>query len=364
MTRTSWAPSMRAVSPVRGSQPRARSKISIAMASYNGEPYLEEQLESIAAQHVLPLELVITDDGSVDATPQIVAAFAQRAPFPVRFFSNPERLGYADNFLRAVSLCAGDFIAFSDQDDVWHPEKIARVAAEFSASNCDVVIHTAVVVDAALAPSGLLHPRVRKRRIVGPGGFDPWVIVPGMAMTAKRELFTIVDPANRPNARLTQDVVIMKHDEWLYFIGTALGRVALIPDPLVKYRQHGGNAAGPPAALSSRSRARMARSAGESAYVLLARRAQDYAVFLRGLNVTREPYAQRSPASIAFYERLAQRLNLRSSLYAPNVSVRQRALILTQLIAGGAYRIDRAGALTLGSLAKDALCAIGWFRVR
>jgi glycosyltransferase involved in cell wall biosynthesis len=343
---------------------KRHSNISIAMATYNGQTYLAEQLESIAAQDLLPLELIITDDASADGTPEIIASFARRAPFPVRFYANPERLGYAENFLRATSLCAGKFVAFSDQDDVWHPEKLARVAAEFASSDCDVVIHTTAVVDETLVPNGLLHPPVRERVVVGPGGFDPWVIVPGMAMVAKQELFTVVDPAHRPNARLTEDVVTMKHDEWLYFIGTALGKVVLIPDALVKYRQHGGNAMGPPAALSSRARSQLARRAGRSAYELLGRRALSYAGFLRGLAVTQEPYAARLRASVAFYERVADRLRLRSSLYGRDVSLPQRAKILAKLIASGAYRKDKAGALTLRSLAKDSLRTIGVFAAR
>src|SRR5580698_5355366 len=79
--------------------------VSIAMATYNGARYVGEQLESLARQTVLPTELVVTDDNSTDNTVDIVTAFATKAPFPVHIEKNPKRLGYRDNFMKAVSLC-------------------------------------------------------------------------------------------------------------------------------------------------------------------------------------------------------------------------------------------------------------------
>lgn len=107
--------------------------ISVAMCTYNGERYLREQLESIASQTRLPDELVICDDRSTDSTAEIIRDFADSAPFPVRFNLNPVNLGGAakgitKNFEQASRLCIGDLIAFCDQDDVWLPQKLARMA--------------------------------------------------------------------------------------------------------------------------------------------------------------------------------------------------------------------------------------------
>ena len=107
--------------------------ISVAMCTYNGERYLREQLESIASQTRLPDELVICDDRSTDSTAEIIRNFADLAPFPVRFNLNPVNLGGAakgitKNFEQACRLCTGDLIAFCDQDDVWLPQKLARMA--------------------------------------------------------------------------------------------------------------------------------------------------------------------------------------------------------------------------------------------
>ena len=82
-------------------------KISIAMATYNGAKYIRDQLDTLGRQTLPPVELVVTDDGSTDATLSIVEAFSAVAPFPVRIIRNTNRLGYEENFLKAASLCAG-----------------------------------------------------------------------------------------------------------------------------------------------------------------------------------------------------------------------------------------------------------------
>ncbi len=88
---------------------KARSTISVAMATYNGGLYLQDQLESLAEQDLSPLELVVTDDGSQDDTVSLIKGFAQHAPFPVRFEQNTERLGYGRNFLKAASSSSPNF---------------------------------------------------------------------------------------------------------------------------------------------------------------------------------------------------------------------------------------------------------------
>ena len=103
--------------------------ISVAMCTYNGGKFLAEQLSSIREQTKLPHELVICDDGSTDATPRIVHAFALDAPFPVRFFRNQATLGSTRNFEKAINLCEGQAIALSDQDDIWQPNKLERLAS-------------------------------------------------------------------------------------------------------------------------------------------------------------------------------------------------------------------------------------------
>src|SRR5215207_2518174 len=99
-------------------------RISIALCTYNGEQYLQQQLDSFVAQSRPPDELVVCDDRSTDRTVPIVEDFAKRAPFRVELVINETNLGSTRNFEKAIGLCTGDIIFLADQDDVWLPEKL------------------------------------------------------------------------------------------------------------------------------------------------------------------------------------------------------------------------------------------------
>src|SRR5579872_6862490 len=103
-------------------------RISVALTTYNGERYLESQLESLVTQQRPPYELIVGDDGSTDRTLEILQRFAARAPFAVQVTKNAERLGWQRNFAAVALRCAGDYVAFCDQDDVWRADKLARAA--------------------------------------------------------------------------------------------------------------------------------------------------------------------------------------------------------------------------------------------
>ena len=107
-----------------GTTDNTRPLISIAMCTYNGEAYLNGQLVSFVKQTQRPDELVACDDGSTDNTLQVLDQFSKEAPFPVRVYRSQQRLGPTKNFEKALSLCSGDFIFLSDQDDVWMPQKV------------------------------------------------------------------------------------------------------------------------------------------------------------------------------------------------------------------------------------------------
>src|SRR5215217_2190591 len=100
-------------------------RISIAMATYNGAGYLQEQLESFLSQTRQPDELIVCDDGSGDATLDILERFRQSVPFAVQIHRNETRLGFTKNFEKALLKCSGDLVFLSDQDDVWFAPKVA-----------------------------------------------------------------------------------------------------------------------------------------------------------------------------------------------------------------------------------------------
>ncbi len=104
-------------------------KISVAMASYNGEKYIREQLDSIRAQTRPADELIVVDDCSTDGTIRILKEYREEHPgFPIHIYRNRTNLGYMKNFRAAARLTVGDLVLFCDQDDIWMEEKIETLA--------------------------------------------------------------------------------------------------------------------------------------------------------------------------------------------------------------------------------------------
>lgn len=108
--------------------------VSIAMATYNGERFLREQLDSLLAQTYRNFELVITDDGSTDNTQLILAEYAQKDN-RIKWQRSTHDMGFIDNFTGAISLCGGDIIFLCDQDDVWYSDKLTKHVACYQDPN-------------------------------------------------------------------------------------------------------------------------------------------------------------------------------------------------------------------------------------
>lgn len=100
--------------------------VSIPLCTYNGERHLRQQLESLCAQTHSPIEIIAVDDCSSDGTLAILHEFAKRDP-RLRVVVNPANLGFRRNFEFALSLCAGEYIAPCDQDDIWMPDKLSSL---------------------------------------------------------------------------------------------------------------------------------------------------------------------------------------------------------------------------------------------
>ena len=102
--------------------------ISVAMTTYNGAQYIEEQLESIRKQTCNVDEIVIVDDGSSDNTVELVRDYADKFPeCGIRLEQNASNLGYKKNFYKAISLCHGDITFLCDQDDIWFEDKVEKM---------------------------------------------------------------------------------------------------------------------------------------------------------------------------------------------------------------------------------------------
>ena len=202
-------------------------KISVAMATCNGERFLIEQLDSIAAQTLVPDEIVIADDSSDDGTIAVVEDWARSAPLPVRLYRNAERLGYSQNFAKALALATGSYVFISDQDDVWFPEKVRSMVERMEQPDrpllvvCDQLFANADAVPVGESMLG----RLRRR-----GSFGVENLVSGCATAIHTSLLSIVLPIPKESA----------YDSWIHRIAQSIGRRSLIEVPLQLYRRHSG----------------------------------------------------------------------------------------------------------------------------
>lgn len=117
-------------------------KISVALATYNGEKFILEQLESIFRQTKAVDEVVICDDRSQDATVSLIEGYIARHALDNswRLYVNEQNLGYGENFKKAAYLCTGDVVFFCDQDDIWIPDRVEKMIASMEAqSECEVL---------------------------------------------------------------------------------------------------------------------------------------------------------------------------------------------------------------------------------
>lgn len=208
-----------------------RPVLSVAMATYNGEEHLAEQLESLAAQTRPPDQLVVRDDGSEDGTVGLLHAFARRARFRVDVLAGGPRLGYAQNFMAASRECHGSVVFFADQDDVWHPTKLATVAGLVRRRRPQAVFHDFTLVGPALAPISPSYYGVLAER-----GLPPAVALKGCSMAVSR---AFLDLWGWPPADST-----VSHDFWVALLATAFGQRTTLDQPLIDHRLHAGNTSG------------------------------------------------------------------------------------------------------------------------
>jgi glycosyltransferase involved in cell wall biosynthesis len=328
--------------------------VSVALGTYNGERFLRNQLESLAGQRVLPVELVVCDDRSSDGTVAILEEFAQDAPFPVRIFRNEVNVGFTANLIGAAERCEGPLIAFCDQDDVWSERKVETCARFFADHAVRLLIHAAQPVDERLRPIGKPYPPVSATCVTPPLGADPWRMSPGFAIVLDRTLLDVADWRSRPPSRdLTGRA--MDFDEWFYILAWSAGEIGFVDRSLVLYRQHGANVSGAPAQHWP-TRLRKLLKEDFATHRRRASVAAAYAAFFdetsRSWSAS-DPQLERRLAAAAEYWRTYELLSReRDSLYVHDTFV-ARLRHLYGLVAAGAYRRRDHGGLGRLALVRD-----------
>ncbi len=203
-----------------------RKSVSVAMAVYNGEKYLKQQLDSILPQLTDYDEIVVSLDPSKDNSKCILDSYQDKR---IQVFDGPGK-GVIANFENAIQRTKNDIIFLCDQDDVWNSKKVNKVLSVFN-QNVNVVMHDAKIVDENLeviedsyftfrkSKLGILHNILKNSYI-------------GCCMAFRKELkpFILPFPNNLP-----------MHDQWIGLVGEIKGKNVLLKDKLMLYRRHQDN---------------------------------------------------------------------------------------------------------------------------
>lgn len=205
-------------------------RASVAMAVYNGEKYIREQIDSIVDCMGENDELVISYDRSTDGTRAIIDGYAA-SDSRIRVIDN-QKPGVQNNFNNAVMASRGKYIFLSDQDDLWLPGKIDKVVACFETTGADVVVHDGYMADENMNPQpetifqqyGTYNSPIRN--IIK---CNYW----GCCMAFRSSLREIVCPF--------PSVGKVGHDLWIGVLAGFYGRIARVDECLMKHRLHGGN---------------------------------------------------------------------------------------------------------------------------
>ena len=226
-------------------------KTSVVIATYNGSRFIQEQLDSIINQTVLPDEIVISDDGSTDSTVKLVQSYIQQhIDLKIHFrlvLNDLDNHGVLGNFQNAFDHSNGEYVFFCDQDDVWLPNKMERLTDILDSCDEKVVIHDAQVLKED--EDGSFHLIDRHLMSNYPfdsnglykikGSAEVWLAfytcaIQGMCICAKRDYLLSISPFSKG----------LGHDYWILFCAAADDTLLAIKDDMAYYRIHSNNTAG------------------------------------------------------------------------------------------------------------------------
>ncbi|MBC7845870.1 MAG: glycosyltransferase family 2 protein [Flavobacterium sp.] len=216
--------------------------LSVALCTYNGEFFLEQQLNSIFEQTILVNEIVICDDGSSDKTRDLLKTYEKKFPNIIKLLINDVTLGTIKNFEKAISLTNGDLIFLADQDDVWHKDKVEIMVNFFQENiNCKLLFTDGDLIDeiggnlkATLWEKWNFRADMQNKWENNENAFKDLVVnnnkITGATVCFHSSLKEYILPIEIPNGYW--------HDSWLGLHAAANGGLMFLEKNLIKYRIH------------------------------------------------------------------------------------------------------------------------------
>ena len=215
--------------------------VDILLATYNGEKYITEQIESILNQTYKDFRLLISDDCSTDNTRQIISEYVKKDK-RIIVYTQKENIGVVQNFEFLMKKVENDYFMFSDQDDIWKENKIEITLNKLENANASLVYSDLEVVDSDLNITYESYWKLKGiyQKIKKYNNFDSLYLnnfVTGCTIIAKKELIDKALP-------LPKNSKYVLHDYWLALIASQEGNIEYVEESLIKYRQHKNNKVG------------------------------------------------------------------------------------------------------------------------
>ena len=214
----------------------ADPKVSVLIPSYNQESVIEQTVMSALTQNYDNLEVVVSDDASLDSTPQILTEIQKKYPERLKIFLHQTNLGVTKNHTRGLLECRGDFIAFQDGDDLFLPGKI-RKQVEFMLKHpdCTISSHDVDVFDSETGRTLYLWSQRFGQR---EGGARELVrygnYLSSVSVMVRR--IHLPDYGYEERIRIGSDWLL-----WLEALGRGQGKILYLDEVLARYRRHAGN---------------------------------------------------------------------------------------------------------------------------
>lgn len=213
--------------------------ISVALTTYNGKRFLPDQINSILGQSIPDFELIVCDDCSTDDTWKVLKEFHKKDS-RVHIYRNEQNVGFRDNFLKAISLCGGDYVALCDQDDIWtdnHLELLLNSIGDnmLACGNSLLVDENNVELGMTLLQQeGISHLPTKNLDIARMIllNHNPFQ---GASMMFRKEFLEIALPMPKQ---------ANYHDVWFAVLASFMDSFVYIKTPIVRYRMHGNNVSG------------------------------------------------------------------------------------------------------------------------
>lgn len=215
--------------------------IDILMATYNGEKFLREQIDSILNQTYSDFRLLISDDCSFDSTRKILQEYVEKDRRVVVFLQN-NNLGVVKNFEFLIEKVENDYFMFSDQDDFWQKDKIQKSMDKMMNNDCDIVYSDLEVVGPNLEVLNKSYWKLKgfEKKVKEYNNFDSLYLnnyITGSTMLIKSKWKDKILP-------LPHKSNYILHDYWTALVVSKFGKISYLDEPLVKYRQHKSNEIG------------------------------------------------------------------------------------------------------------------------